>query len=256
MLMSQPRIIDLNLENIPKYGLVCAKDPKQEGFQKKLSWLKEHFKKGLKIKLLETASGKATTYIEYLPGEYAWRPVKAKGYLVIHCLWNYFKKDRNKGYGSLLINQALEDAKKLKKHGVAVVTSEGAWMANKSIFEKNGFKVVDELSPFSLMVKKINPKAPDPSFNNNWEKKLKSYGSGWTLLYANQCPWNINSAKAMQAAAKKEGIKLKVNEIKNAKQAQESPTPYGVFALIHNGKLLSYHYLSKTRFLNILKKGY
>ena len=84
--------------------------------------------------------------------------------------------------------------------------------------------------------------------------ELKKFGSGLTLLYANQCPWHINSVKALQVAAKKEGVKLKVIEIKTAKQAQESPTPFGVFSLIHNGKLLSYHYLSQTRFLNILKK--
>ena len=38
------------------------------------------------------------------------------------------------------------------------------------------------------------------------------------------------------------------------KEAKNAPSGYGVFNLLHDGKLLEDHYLSATRFKNILKK--
>jgi len=50
------------------------------------------------------------------------------------------------------------------------------------------------------------------------------------------------------------GIDLKITKIENAKQAKEGPSGYGVFSLLHDGKLIEDHYLSATRFRNILQK--
>jgi hypothetical protein len=45
-----------------------------------------------------------------------------------------------------------------------------------------------------------------------------------------------------------------VTELKNAEQAQNAPSIYATFNLIYNGKLLIDHYISNTRFLNIINK--
>ena len=47
---------------------------------------------------------------------------------------------------------------------------------------------------------------------------------------------------------------FEITEIKTAKEAQQAPSGYGVYSLVYNGKLLSDHYISNTRFKNILKK--
>ena len=73
--------------------------------------------------------------IEYIPGEYCWRPVDAKGYMFIHCIFSGFKRVyKGKGYGSLLIDECINDAKKQGMLGVAVVTREGGFMADERIF--------------------------------------------------------------------------------------------------------------------------
>ncbi|MCK4756725.1 YoaP domain-containing protein, partial [candidate division WOR-3 bacterium] len=77
---------------------------------------------------------------------------------------------------------------------------------------------------------------------------------GWNVIYSNQCPWVARSIKDLGEIAKKKGLKLKVTELKNAKQAQNAPSVYAIFNLVYNGKLLADHYISNTRFLNILKK--
>ncbi len=254
IIMADLKIIDVNQKNIAEYAPACFLNPKNEGYQIKLKWLKKHFSEGLKIKhLYLEKEKKCAGFIEYVPGEYAWRTVDAKGYMFIHCMWISPNKHKRKGYGSLLIKECIKDAKKCGKYGVAVVTSEGSFMAGKDLFLKNGFKSAASVKPsFELMVKTLK-KRPLPKFKD-WKKQLVKY-KGWNVIYSNQCPWVARSIKDLGEIAKKKGLKLKVTELKNAKQAQNSPSVYGgVFNLVKDGKLLVDHYISNTRFLNILKK--
>ena len=247
------KIINSNPENITEYVPTCFLNPKNEGYQKKLGWLKKQFSEGLKIKLLYLEKEKKLIgFIEYIPGEYAWRAVDAKGYMFIHCLWISPNKYRRKGYGSLLIKESIKDAKKEGKYGIAVVTSEGPFMAGKDLFLKNEFKSIAETKPsFELMIKTLK-KGPLPKFKN-WENQLSKY-KGMNIIYTNQCPWIARSIKDLCEIAKEKGFKLKVTELRDAKQAQSAPSTYATFNLIHNGKLLADHYISNRGFLNILKK--
>jgi len=249
--MDDIKIITVDENNVSEYGFYCSKNPKYEGYQLKLDWLKQRFTEGLKIKLLQSNSEGPIGFIEYIPGEYAWRVVDASGYLVIHCIYVVSKKDRSKGYGSLLLNDCIEDAKKMKKSGVAVVTSDKAMMAEKGLFLKNGFEVVDKVERFELLVKQLK-KVPLPRFKD-WEKERSKY-KGLNLIYANQCPYHKKAVSAICEASEEKGFQVKVFEIKDAKDAQNAPSIYGVFCLVHDGKLLADHYISKTRFQNILNK--
>ena len=49
------------------------------------------------------------------------------------------------------------------------------------------------------------------------------------------------------------GMDLKVTKLETAQEAKNAPSGFGVFNLLHDGKLLEDHYLSATRFKNILK---
>lgn len=190
-------------------------------------------------------------FIEYVPAAYAWRPVDADNFMFIHCTYIYSKKERNKGLGSMLINEAEKDAKAIKMDGLCVMTSNGSWIANKSIFEQNGFKEVDKRGRFELFSKKWDTNAPDPRLID-WTKQQQKY-KGWNLVYADQCPWHEKSVEAMLHVAMDFGIDLQVTKLETAQEAKNAPSGFGVFNLLHDGKLLEDHYLSATRFQNILK---
>ena len=141
--MIENKIINVDENNISQYPPRCFLNPKNEGYQIKREWLKKRFSEGLKIKQLYLEKErKCIGFIEYVPGEYAWRAVDAKGYMFIHCVWISPNKYKRKGYGSLLVQECIEDAKRKGKYGVAAVTSEGPFMAGKNLFLKNGFKSV------------------------------------------------------------------------------------------------------------------
>ena len=250
---SKIKIVDLNQENIAEYEPTCFLNPKNEGYQKKLEWLEKRFSEGLKIEQLYLEEeNKPIGFIEYVPGEYAWRAVDAKGYMFIHCIWISPNKYKRKGYGSLLVEECVEDAKKEGKYGIAVVTSEGPFMAGRALFLKNGFESVAKVKPsFELMIRTLK-KGPLPEFKD-WAKQLSKY-EGLNIIYANQCPWVARSIKDLDEIAKEKGLKVKIIELESAKEAQNAPSPYAAFSLVYSGRLLVDHYVSARRFENILNK--
>ncbi len=165
-------IIDTKTDNILEYGVCGYKDIKKAGYPEKIEWLRERFPEGMRIKTLYSDKDGTQGMIEYIPGEYCWRPVEASGYMFIHCIFSGFKNIyKGKGYGSLLLDECLEDARKENMHGVAVVTRKGPFMAGKELFLKNGFEVVENAPPdFELLVKKFNERAPAPKFKGEWEQ--------------------------------------------------------------------------------------
>jgi GNAT superfamily N-acetyltransferase len=102
---------------------------KEPGYKQKYTWLQERFAEGLKIKILHEKGGRDTAFIEYVPGEYAWRAVNADGYMVIHCLW-VVGKGKGKGYGRRLIEECIKDARTQGMQGVAMITSDRVWLAD------------------------------------------------------------------------------------------------------------------------------
>ncbi len=246
-------IINTDKDKISEYPPKCFLNQKNEGYQIKLEWLKKRFSEGLKIKqLYSEEERKCIGFIEYIPGEYAWRAVDAEGYIFIHCLWISPNNYKSKGYGSLLIKECIKDAEKEGKYGVAVVTSEGAFMAGKDLFLKNGFESVASAKPsFELMIKTLK-KGPLPKFRN-WKRQLSKY-DGLNIIYSNQCPWVARSIKELDEIAKENDLDLKVTELKNAEEAQNAPSIYATFNLVYNGKLLADHYISSRRLLNIINK--
>jgi len=236
----QINLIDVNADNVDQTGFFCFMSKrKTEGFQKKLDWLKQRFFEGLRIKMLELPE---RGFIEYIPGEYAWRAVNATGYMFIHCLW-VVGKSKGKGKAGILLEQCVNDTKTAGMNGVAMVTSERVWLIGKKLLLKHGFESVSEAPPFNLMVKKFNS-APDPSFTGNWEHKANRYGNGLTVICSDQCPYIPDATNMVLEFARKRQIPCQVIELKNCHDVRElAPSPYGIFSIVYNGKLFAYYYL-------------
>jgi hypothetical protein len=249
------KIIDVNPNNVIKAGFFCKMSQKKcEGYQRKLKWLEERFAEGLKIKMLNLSEG-GRGFIEYIPGKYAWRAVHAEGYMFVHCLW-VVGQSKNKGYAPLLLEECLADAKRLGMKGVAMVTSEGNWLVGKRFLLGEGFESVDDAPPsFELMVNRFAP-APPPSFPNDWDVRLRRFGKGLTVVRSDQCPYIDEAAETVLETAKGYGLKADVVELKSCAEVRErAPSPYGVFSIVLNGRLLSYHCLCREDLVYLLEEA-
>ncbi len=260
--MSGYQIIETDADNVGGCGHCGNKNAGNLGHRRKTNWLKACYGEGLRYKVLRSEEGGDVGMIEYAVGNHAWRPVEAEGYLVIHCLWVY-GQHKGKGLGSLLLESCLEDAKRSKCRGVAVVTSSDSLMAGRELFLKAGFVVADRTdgsseasaAPYELLVKKLKRTAPDPRFIVERERLLKRYRKGLTILAADQCPYAAKSVERIAEAARTLGLEAKVVRVGSAKASRELPTPYGVFSIICDGKLIAHRPISATRFMSIMRRN-
>ena len=236
-------IVTIDESNVAEHGFFCYKSkPKSPGYQKKMDWLRGRLAEGLIIKILYE-NERSVGFIEYIPGEHTWRVVDAPGQLVIHCLW-VVGRAKGKSYGSRLLNECVEDARQQGKSGVVMVSSRGNWLSSEKVFLRNGFSEVGSAPPsFKLLVKPLNG-SPEPAFPQDWEQRLAQYSSGATIIYADQCPYMPNAVQYTVDQFAARGIEARVVRLENSAEVRaKSPTAYGVFAIVVNGRLLTYHYL-------------
>ncbi|MFC1508853.1 YoaP domain-containing protein [Candidatus Omnitrophota bacterium] len=255
--MDKVHIINTHADNILDFGICGYKNIKRPGYPEKIEWLKNRFREGLKVKTLFSEKDGTQGMIEYIPGEYCWRPVEANGYMFIHCIFSGFKREyKGKGYGSLLLDECLNDAREGKKFGTAVVTRKSSFMAGKELFLKKGFEIVDKApSDFELLVKKIDQNAPSPKFRPDREKRLQEYRNGLTIIRADQCPYTVKNVQEICQTAKIiYGIQPHVIHLNNCREAQNCPCPFGTFCMVYNGKIIAEHPVSNTRFKNIMNR--
>jgi GNAT superfamily N-acetyltransferase len=247
------KIIDVTAENVAAKGFFCyMSKPKAGGYQRKLNWLKGRFAEGMRIKMYELPQ---RGFIEYIPGEYAWRTVDAKGYMFIHCLW-VVGKSKGQGLGGRLLKECIKDAREAGMHGVAMLTSEGNWLAGKELLLQHGFKLVAQAPPaFNLMVMQFDGASP-PVLLNNWERKAEQFSHGLTVFRSDQCPYIDDAVKTVWDTTKRLDIESRVVELKSPEDVRNlSPSPYGVFSIVYNGRLLSPHYLLEKELLKRLEES-
>lgn len=240
-----PPLLSVTPENLAEAGFFCLQSKKQApGFLRKQAWLRQRFAEGMQFKLLQTVG---RGFIEYIPGELAWRAVHAPDYMMIHCLW-VLGKSKGKGFGSALLADCISTARKASMRGVAMVTSAGNWLAGEELLVKRGFTVVDAAEPgFKLLALSFKPGAP-PTFPTDWAKRCKRWGKGLVVVRTDQCPALDRCVNEARELADERGLKFREVHLADAAAVQaQSPSPYGVFAILHEGKLLSYHPLLKKQ---------
>lgn len=247
------RIVTVDAANLEREGFFCYKSKRDtEGYGQKRAWAREGFPRGPRVKILYEGD-RQLGFIEYVPGEYTWRAVKAAGYFVIHCMW-VIGSGKGTGYGGRLLRECVREAKRAAVHGVAMVTSSQTWLAGSRFLIRHGFTVVDQAPPcFELLVKQFDDADP-PSFPTNWGKRQAAFGAGITIVRSSQCPYVEASVRAALAAASELGLPARVVDWTSPRQArQHSPTPYGVFAVLHDGQVLTYHPLAQKDFIRRMR---
>jgi GNAT superfamily N-acetyltransferase len=253
---SQVEMITVNdADKAAEHGFFCYKSkPKSEGYCRKLAWLEQRFTEGLQIRIIRE-DGRHVGFIEYTPGEFAWRPVKAPGYLFVHCLW-VVGRAKEKGYGSRLINACVEDARAMGKHGVAALTKKGGHLVGKNLFLKHGFQALDRAPPSFELVARVFDHAPPPALPHDWDERAARYGEGLTVVYAGQCPYFADTVKKTLQAAEQAGAEpRRAVELRSAREVQDlAPSPYGTFGIVYTGALLAQTPLSAKKLIQRLEE--
>lgn len=243
--METSSIIKLTPENIDSEHICCAFSDKKcaNSYEAKKAWLKSQFTEGYVFKKLDV---RGKVFIEYVPAEKSWLPIKANNYIIINCFWVSGQFAGN-GIGKKLLDECLLDSK--GKEGVIVITSDKKrpFMNDPKFFLKQGFIKVDTALPyFQLWCKKFNPDAPDPEFFNSAKSGECNEKDGLAVYYSDCCPFAGHYNEVVLANwAKQKNVPLKLIKLNSQQEAQQMPVPWIINSMFYNGKFISHEIKSE-----------
>lgn len=243
--------INLTLENIDNEHICCAiGDPKHQiGVNNKKEWIKNKLKEGHVFRKLN-ARGKI--FIEYEPIETAWVPIIGKNYEYIYCLWvaGSFK---GKGIAKELLEYAINDSREKGMSGICTITSKKKkpFLGEKRFFEHYGFKVVDTIGEYELLVLQFD-ESEVPKFNEN-ARKMEVNTKDFTIYYSPECPYVEHEIAELTEYSKENNIKINFIKIDSLEKAKNVPCIFNNWANFYNGKFISNTILNKNSFAKLLK---
>ena len=95
---------------------------------------------------------------------------------------------------------------------------------------RQGFETIEKLPyGFSLLALKINPAAPDPSFNGTVSSGECEEKEGVVVYYTHRCPFAEFHVRNSLVSVRLETMA----------QAQNAPTPATIFSLFYKGKFVT-----------------
>ena len=235
-------LVDVNAENVEKLGFYCYRSKKKKpGYTEKMTWIQARFDEGMRVRLLYL-DGKLCGMVEAVPGTHAWRAVHAPNHLVIHCMY-VMGRYQGQGYGVRLIESCLDDARQLDLAGVAVVVGENSILPDRGPFDRAGFTAIDQTPDgFELLALPVNGGSGETAhFPTDWEARAAQWDTGLVTMHSPQCPYQADSIDAVAAFGADRGIPTQAVELTSAADVQtRAPSPYGVFSVLHEGRVIAH----------------
>ena len=252
------KIIKLDISNIESEHICCAFSDKKckESYELKKDWLKREFENGYVFRRIDA---RAKVFIEYGPAEKAWAPIDAANYLLINCFW-VSGQYKGQGYAKELLRLTLDDAKMQGKEGLVTIvgTNKFHFMSDAKWFIRQGFETIEKTTTgFSLLVKKINPKADNPKFKEIAITGESQDKSGLVVYYSNRCPFSeFHVLNSLTETTNKRNLPLRIIKLETMEQAQSAPSPATIFSLFYNGKFITTNLsiCMDTRFDEVMEK--
>ncbi|OKH87987.1 GNAT family N-acetyltransferase [Thalassospira sp. TSL5-1] len=236
-------IITLTPETLLGEHICCAISDKKcaAGYAAKKQWLSDQYPQGYRFSRLDE---RGKVFIEYGPGEQAWMPVVASGWMVMGCFWvsGRFKRQ---GHGKALLQTALDDVRKHGRAGLVALAgtrkmpfqSDGAWL------RRQGFREVDVLdSGFSLLALEAGEVGLSelPRFAESAKNGLGPNAHGLTVYYSNRCPFTeFHVEIALKETCEKRNLSPTIIKLDSLASAQAAPTPATIFSLFMDGRFVT-----------------
>lgn len=243
--------IRVTKENLDKEHICCAISNNNDvQVLSKKAWLAGRFDDGL-VFIKSVERGKC--FIEYIPAENAWNPIKADGYMYIDCLW-VSGSLKGHGYSNDLLRECISDSKIKEKKGLCILSSskKKPFLSDPRYLKHKGFEVCDESeNGIQLWYLPFADTKAVPCFKEI-AKHPHVDEPGYVLYYTSQCPFNAKYVPIIEKAAKEKDVKFKAIHIQSKFEAQNAPTPITNYALFFDGNYLTNEQMNDKKFLKLL----
>lgn len=244
--------INLTTENLTDEHLCCIIRSKKihQGIEAKRQWLSDRLKEGHVFRKL---NAKATVFIEYAPLETAWVPITGNNYYYLYCLW-VTGSYKGKGYGKLLMEYCLADAKEKGKSGVCMLGAkkQKSWLSDQSFAKKFGFEVVDTTdNGYELLALSFD--GTTPKFAEN-AKEQSIASKVLTIYYDMQCPYIHQKVDMIKQYCSTHEIPVDFIKVDTLHKAKELPCVFNNWGVFYKGKFETVNLLDAAYIERILKK--
>jgi N-acetylglutamate synthase-like GNAT family acetyltransferase len=108
-------------------------------------------------------------FIEYIPAEKAWSPIKADRYMYIDCLW-VSGRFKGQGNSNLLLEECSKDSKEKGKQGLVTLSSKKKmpFLSDPKYLRHKGFELADTAEPFyELLYLPFEKSSAKPCFKDS-----------------------------------------------------------------------------------------
>lgn len=244
--------INLTTENLTDEHLCCIIRSKKihQGIEAKRQWLSDRLKEG---HIFRKLNAKATVFIEYAPLETAWVPITGNNYYYLYCLW-VTGSYKGKGYGKLLMEYCLTDAKEKGKSGVCMLGAkkQKSWLSDQSFAKKFGFEVVDTTdNGYELLALSFD--GTTPKFAENAKEQCIA-SKVLTIYYDMQCPYIHQNIEMIRQYCSTHEIPADFIRVDTLRKAKELPCVFNNWGVFYKGKFETVNLLDATYIERILKK--
>lgn len=245
--------INLTNENIDNEHLCCiirSKKP-HKGITAKRQWLSERLNEGHVFRKLNAA--KATVFIEYAPLETAWVPITGDNYYYLYCLW-VSGSYKGTGYGKLLLEYCLADAKEKGKSGICMLGAkkQKSFLSDQSFVKKYGFEVVDTTdNGYELLALSFD--GTMPKFAQN-VKTREIENKELTIYYDMQCPFVSQTIDRIKQYCEDHDVPVCLIHVDTLQKAKELPCVFNNWGVFYKGKFETVNLLDVAYLKRILKK--
>ena len=249
---AEPEFINLTEENIDSQHLCCIIRSKtvHPGVEAKRAWLRARLAEGHVFRKLNE---KATVFIEYAPLEKAWVPVIGENYRYIYCLWVLGDR-RGKGYGEMLMNYCIDDAKAKGKSGVCMLAAEKqkAWLSDQGFAEKFGFLPIDS-TDYGYKLLALSFDKTVPRFAEN-AKAGKIESPELTVYYSDQCPYIPQTTALVKKFCEENSVLYTLIHVDSLEKAKALPCVFNNYAVFYKGEFVTVNLTDAAALKKILKK--
>lgn len=244
--------VNLAAENLVNEHLCCiirSKKPHQ-GVEAKRQWLSDRLNEGHVFRKLNE---KATVFIEYAPLETAWVPVTGDNYYYLYCLW-VSGSHKGKGYGKLLMEYCLADARARGKSGICMLGAkkQKSWLSDQSFVKKFGFEVVDTTdNGYELLALSFDGTMPQ------FAQKVKSQkieSKELTIYYDMQCPYIYQNIEMIKQYCEVNDVSVSFIQVDTLQKAKELPCVFNNWGVFYKGCFETVNLLDVNYLERILKK--
>ncbi|WP_101911343.1 GNAT family N-acetyltransferase [Marasmitruncus massiliensis] len=246
------QFINLTAENLAAEHLCCiirSKKP-HPGVEAKRQWLTQRLSEGHVFRKLDA---KGCVFIEYAPLETAWVPVIGENYLYIYCLWTNGEY-KGKGYGKMLMEYCLADAKAKGRSGVCMLGAkkQKTWLSDQAFAKKFGFETVDA-TPGGYELLALSFDGTTPRFTEN-AKKEQIPSDELTIYYDLQCPYIPQVIEKVGQYCEASAVPVSLIQVDTLQKSKALPCVFNNFAVFYKGKFETVNLLDIAYLVRILKK--